>query len=269
MDESISRFLVENYRTYRKHHDSGHCAVHRIQERDRNRVRPVSNAARIHPDRRNSLRAHFRIFLGANAGYCGGKVDIRLSPSLRIPKILASIFGGKMPCGFCLINSHFSCIASSSRCSFIAVFQGWNPTRSHASVGFLVRSRSHREYPCFDGTWILVGSIRDFRVEIRVGSSHLCLRVTDGLLRGPLPCYSSPSSIFRCGQCSAVYRVYPRVSRCPSSIGEHFLVPLLSRSEFRWRADLAGPRTFRIQVRRKESEKTGSTRPQSSVTPLN
>jgi len=39
----------------------------------------------------NSLRAHLRLLLGTNTSYSGGKMDICLSPSLRINKIVSAI----------------------------------------------------------------------------------------------------------------------------------------------------------------------------------
>jgi len=164
MDEPISRLLIEDCRSYRKHHDRSHCVIHRFQEWDFYRIQPVSYASRIHPDRRNSLCTHFRIFLSADAGYRGRKVDVHLSAGLRIPAILSSVPRGKMPCGFCLVNSHFYNIACSSRCSFIAAVRSCDTTRGHTPIDLAVRSRSHREHLCFDGTGVLVRSIRDFRV---------------------------------------------------------------------------------------------------------
>jgi len=182
MDESISRFLVENHRTYRKHDDRGHCPVHRFQKRDLNLARPVPDAARIHSDWRNSLRAHFGIFLGADSGYRRGKVDIRLSPSLRVSEIVSSISGGKMPCSIRFVHGHFDRVPRSSHHGFIAAVRGYDTSHSHTSFDLLVRSSPHRKHTRFHGTGIPSGSLCHICVEVRMGLTNLRFWAADGLL---------------------------------------------------------------------------------------
>src|SRR2546422_8758267 len=91
---------------------------------------------------------------------------------------------------------------------------------------------------------------------------------SDGFLGSTVPCFQSASSIFRYRKCPSVHRVYSGVSRGPPS-SKRWLLLLLSRSEFHRRPHPSRPRASRLQVCRKESEKTGSARPQSSVMFLN
>src|SRR5437870_12799681 len=248
MDESISRFLVENNRTYRKHHDRGYCPVHRFQERDLNRVRPVPYAARIHPDWRNSLCAYFGIFLGADSGYRRGKVDIRLSPSLRVSEIVSSISGWKMPCSIRFVHGHFGRVARSSHRAFIAAVRGCDTSRDHTPFDLPVRSSSRRKHTRFHGTGIPSGSVCHICVEVRMGLTNLRFWAADGLLRGTIPSKSSASSILGCRKCSPVYRVYSGVSRGPASTREHQLLLLLPCPEFCWRVDTFGGRSPCFQV---------------------
>ena len=182
MDESISRFLVEDHRSYRKHHDSGHCAVHRFQERDRNRAWPVSDASGIHPDWRNSLRTYFRVFLGADSGYRGGKVDIRLSPSLCVSEIVSSISGGKMSCSIRFVHGHFDRVARGSHRGFVAAVRDCNTSRGHTPFDHSVRSSAGRKHTGFDGTGIPSGSVCHICVEVRMGLTNLRFWAADGLL---------------------------------------------------------------------------------------
>ena len=182
MDESISRFLVEDHRSYRKYDDGGHCAVHRFQERDRNRAWPVSDASGIHPDWRNSLRTYFRVFLGADSGYRGGKVDIRLSPSLCVSEIVSSISGGKMSCSIRFVHGHFDRVARGSHRGFVAAVRDCNTSRGHTPFDHSVRSSAGRKHTGFDGTGIPSGSVCHICVEVRMGLTNLRFWAADGLL---------------------------------------------------------------------------------------
>src|SRR5260370_15413147 len=115
MDEPNSRLLAEDYRSNRKYYDRSHYSLHRFQEWSLHCLGTIPLPAWIHRHRGHSLRSHFVLFVGANADYRRGKVDVRLPPGLCVDKILPSIPCWKMPPIFCLVNSHVYGISGRRR----------------------------------------------------------------------------------------------------------------------------------------------------------
>src|SRR2546425_1145661 len=268
VDEPSSRFLPEDCCSNCKYYDRSYHSVHWVQEWSLHYICPVSIPAGIHRHRSHSLRSHIGLFVGANASHRRGKVDIRLPPGICLNKIVSSIPCWKMPCILCLVDSHVHSISRRGGRNLIVAVRSRDPSRGHTTLDLPVWSRSYREHIRFHGTWLLAGSVRHFCVKIRVGTAHLRLGSAHGVLGSTIPSYQSASSIFRYWKRTSLHRVYSSVSRGPPS-RKRWLLLLLSRSEFHRRPHPSRPRASRLQVCRKEREKTGSARPQSSVMFLN
>src|SRR5882672_4405281 len=106
LDEPNSRVLSQDNCSNRKYNDCAHYSLYRIQKQSLHRIRPISISAWVHRHWGNSLRAHLRLLLGTNTSYSGGKMDICLSPSLRVNKIVSAIPCWQMSRIFLLVDSH-------------------------------------------------------------------------------------------------------------------------------------------------------------------
>src|SRR5260370_23269099 len=208
MDEPNSGLLAEDYRYNRKYYDRSHYSLHRVQEWSLHCLGAIPLPSWIHCHRGHSLRSHFVLFVGTNAGYRRGKVDIRLPPGLCVNKILPSIPCWKMPRIFCLVNSHVYGISGVRCWNLVVSIRSRDSSRGHTSLALPVRSCSYCEHIRFYGARVLAGGIRYFCVKIRVGAPHLRLGPSDGFLGSTIPCHYSSSSFFRHRKCSSIYRVH-------------------------------------------------------------